>query len=30
LQNESPEIFVDAEIAKRAILPIQRMLDMSK
>lgn len=29
LQNETPEIFVDPEIAKEAIKPIQRMLDIS-
>ena len=30
LQNESNEVFVDPIIAARAIVPIQRMLDMSK
>lgn len=30
LQNETGEIFVDAGIAARAIVPIQRMLEMSK
>lgn len=30
LQNETGEIFVDAALADRARLPIQRMLDMSK
>ena len=30
LRDESNEIFVDAEVAKRAILPINRMLEMSK
>ncbi len=30
LQNETPEIFVDPAIAARAIIPIQRMLDLSK
>ena len=30
LQNETGEIFVDADIAARAILPINRMLEMSK
>lgn len=29
LLNETPEIFVDPEIAKEAIKPIQRMLDIS-
>ncbi len=30
LQNETGEIFVDADIAARAILPINRMLELSK
>lgn len=30
LQNETGEIFVDAAIAARAVVPIQRMLEMSK
>jgi quinolinate synthase len=30
LQDESPEVFVDATIADRARLPIERMLEMSK
>ncbi|MDE6410411.1 MAG: quinolinate synthase NadA [Muribaculaceae bacterium] len=30
LRDESPEIFVDPEIAKEAIKPIERMLEMSK
>jgi quinolinate synthase len=30
LQNETGEIFVDADIAARAIVPINRMLEMSK
>lgn len=30
LQNETPEVFVDAAIADRARLPIERMLEMSK
>lgn len=29
LKNESPEIIVDAEIAAKAVKPIQRMLDIS-
>lgn len=29
LQNEAPEIHVDSEVSKRALLPIQRMLQMS-
>jgi quinolinate synthase len=29
IRNESNEVFVDTSIAKDAILPIQRMLDMS-
>lgn len=29
LQNEAPEIHVDPEVSKRALLPIQRMLQMS-
>lgn len=30
IKNEQPEIIVDSAIAKKAILPIQRMLEMSK
>lgn len=30
LRDESGEIHVDADIAKKALLPIERMLDMSK
>lgn len=30
LLNETGEVFVDAEIAKRAVVPINRMLEMSK
>lgn len=30
LQTEGPEVFVDADIAARARLPIERMLEMSK
>ena len=29
LSNESNEVFVDEQVAKDAILPIQRMLEMS-
>lgn len=29
LRNEAPEIHVDSEVSKRALLPIQRMLQMS-
>ena len=29
LRNEAPEIHVDPEVSKRALLPIQRMLQMS-
>lgn len=30
LKNETPEIFVDEEIRKKAVKPIQKMLDISK
>lgn len=30
LRNEHPEILVDAEVAKRAVKPIERMLELSK
>jgi quinolinate synthase len=30
LLNESNQIFVETEIAKKALLPIQRMLEISK
>ena len=30
LKYEQPEISVDAEIAAKAVLPIRRMLEMSK
>lgn len=30
LKNESPEIIVDPEIAEKAIIPIERMLELSK
>ena len=29
LKNESPEITVDPEVAKKAVKPIQRMLEIS-
>jgi quinolinate synthase len=29
LRDESPEVFVDEAIAKKAIIPIQRMLELS-
>ena len=29
LKNESPEIIVDPEVAKKAVKPIQRMLEIS-
>ena len=30
LKNEKPEIFVDAELAEKAIVPINKMLELSK
>ena len=30
LKDEQPEIFVDAELAAKAVLPINKMLELSK
>jgi quinolinate synthase len=30
IENESPEIFVDEDIISKAVIPIQRMMDISK
>jgi quinolinate synthase len=30
LKNEKPEIVVDAELAKKAIAPINKMLELSR